>query len=106
MPIKRRKAKARQLEDGKLYELQYGPGAFLMNGCGYLAKYNDRSLSDLSDAESRECLNTMRDDWKRHHRKVIEAWNARDEQEREIARRHYGNPERPWALANFGDEHE
>lgn len=105
MPRKKRAGKAHLLDDSQLYELQYGPGEYLINGTGYFYTPEGRMYQhwrDIPPAEQEAILDRMRHDWQRHHRKVCAAWEMRDDHGLWVARKHYGDPAVPWAQREFG----
>ena len=100
MPTKRRKAKVRQLDELDVDELMYGPGACLLNGCGYMPA--NQLWRDIPESERAAILSEMRADWQRHHATVWQHWNARDQHALWCAKEQHGDPAEPWAEREFG----
>jgi len=105
MPIKKRRQKARTLEDMKIEDLFYGPGTCLFNGEGYLGAHGDGIWSEKSEAVKAAVLAEMREDWFAYFPRVMAAWDARTDQEREIMGRYHADQTAPWALTAFGNPH-
>lgn len=102
MPIKRRRNKSAHLPDMKIEDLFYGPGTCLFNGEGYLGAHGDGLWSEKSEAVKEAVLAEMREDWQRHHLRVLAAWEARTDHEKEMGARHHHSTV-PWALTEFGE---
>ncbi len=105
MPTNRTKrTRARSvIDDAKMEDLFYGPGACLLNGCGYLGPHGDGLWRDKSPDTQSEVLRAMEADWRTGHRIVMRAWSERGDHARWCADQHHGNPSQPWALTQFGD---
>lgn len=102
MPVKRRLAKGRALDEFRIAELMYGPATCLLAGCGYSADL-EGNWRDQTDQARAEVIEAMRSDWRLHAAKVWAAWHDRNPHELQIAKLHNGNPARPWAAREFGE---
>lgn len=105
MPTNRNKRTRNRadLDDHRLRELFYGPGTCLIAGAGYLAAIGYQRWEEADEDTRKGVIEAMRADWTRQRGFVLAAWEARDEHQRDIAARHYGNPADPWALETFGE---
>lgn len=80
VPVKRRVAKARALDQFALVELRDGPGACLIRGCGYYAAHGGTGLHsddpggfywEVSPDAQAGLLEQMRADWQRVGARLI-----------------------------------
>lgn len=92
MPIKRRVAKGRDMDELKISELIEGPGACLLAGCGYYLPHKGAGAVageaggffwELSPRGQQAVLERMRADWERMHHTIMataekEPWAARE----------------------------
>ena len=100
MPVKRRSAKARHLDEFHVEQLLEGPDATLFAGAGYLHSLSVGSFSRASPEEQAVVLQEMREAWGRHGREMMGRWRAGA----------YADVARPsglpWAAEAFGEPRE
>lgn len=101
MPVKRRLAKGRALDEFRIAELMYGPDTCLLAGCGYAADISG-IWRDQTDETRAAIIEAMRTDWQLHAEKVWTAWHNRTPHDLQIARNQRGDPSEPWAATEFG----
>lgn len=114
MPVKRRVAKSREIDELKISELIEGPGTCLLAGCGYYLPHNGPGAVageaggffwELSQTGQKIVLERMRDGWSRHGKAVMAWWRGETEQFTAVCARRDPRDTQiiPWALSEFGE---